>query len=95
MLFENSKIIGGERMSGGRFDYFYSKLNELIANIEYDYDLNKKIKLSKEERELKKLLIDLSSLFHDYEWWKSGDDLEEDFIKSFNKFKRKWLKKVK
>ena len=82
-------------MSGGRFDYFYSKLNEFIANIEYDYDLNKKIKLSTEERKLRKLLIDLSSLSHDYEWWKSGDNSEEDFIKSFNKFKRKWLKEVK
>ena len=82
-------------MSGGRFDYFYSKLNELIADIEYDYDLNKKIKLSTEERKLRKLLIDLSSLSHDYEWWKSGDNSEEDFIKSFNKFKRKWLKEAK
>ena len=82
-------------MSGGRFDYFYLRLNEFIMDIEYDYDLNKKIKLSTEERELKRLLIDLSSLFHDYEWWKSGDDSEEDFIKSFNKFKRKWLKVAK
>jgi len=82
-------------MSGGRFDYFYSKLNELIADIEYDYDLNKKIKLSTEERELKRLLIDLSSLFHDYEWWRSGDYSDDDFIKSFNKFKRKWLKEMK
>ena len=81
-------------MSGGRFDYFYLKLNALITDIEYDYDLNK-IKLSTEERELKRLLIDFSSLLHDYEWWKSGDDSEEDFIKSFNKFKRKWLKEMK
>ena len=82
-------------MSGGRFDYFYLKLNGLIMDIKYDYDLNKKVKLSIEERELKRLLIDLSSLFHDYEWWRGGDDSEEDFIKSFNKFKRKWLKEMK
>jgi hypothetical protein len=82
-------------MSGGRFDYFYSKLNGMIGDMEYDYDLNKKRKLSAEERILKRLLTDLSSLLHDYEWWKSGDDLEEDFIKSFNKFKRRWLKEVK
>jgi hypothetical protein len=84
--------VEGNNMSGGRFDYFYSKLNELLADIEYDYDLNKKIKLSTEERILKRLLTDLSSLLHDYEWWKSGDIDEKDFIKSFNKFKRKWLK---
>jgi len=82
-------------MSGGRFDYFYSKLNEMIGDMEYDYDLNKKIKLSAEERILKRFLTDLSSLLRDYEWWKSGDNLEEDFIKSFQKFKRKWLKEVK
>ena len=82
-------------MSGGRFDYFYSKLNEMLGDMEYDYDLNKKIKLSAEERILKRLLTDLSSLLHDYVWWKSGDDLEEDFIRSFIKFLKKWLKEVK
>lgn len=82
-------------MSGGRFNYFYSQLNELLGDMEYDYDLNKRIKLSAEERILKKLLIDLSSLLYDYEWWRSGDTLEEDFVKSFNKFQKKWLKEVK
>ena len=72
-------------MSGGAFEYFYYKLEE-IANLIYEHR-------SKEEIILSDLLRDLSEVLHDLEWYRSGDTDFEDFKKSFDKFKNKWLKK--
>ena len=65
-------------MSGGSFGYIYSKLDE-AAYLTHD-------------KEIKDLLIDLSELLHDKEWYFSGDFREEQYIKSLAKFKKKWFK---
>ncbi len=71
-------------MSGGRFEYFYLRLEELAKDIAPV--------TTEEERELSNLLLDLSAVLHDLEWWKSGDIGYEDFCETWIKFKKVWLK---
>jgi len=64
-------------MSGGSLDYFYYRLEEHAEDFG--------------DKELNDLVKDLAELFHDREWYLSGDTAEGDWIESRDKFKAKWF----
>ena len=66
-------------MSGGSYSYIYSKLSEECENRMYDAEMND-------------LIQDLCEVLHDLEWWQSADKSEEDYRKTVNAFKKKWLR---
>lgn len=66
-------------MSGGSYDYIYSKLEEQCEGRMYDAEMNDLIK-------------DLCKVLHDLEWWDSGDTSEEQYRTTLTKFKAKWFK---
>lgn len=65
-------------MSGGRFDYMYSQIQNMYEGSMGDY-------------ELEELLKDFTSLLHDLEWYKSGDYDGDDYRESVREFKNKWF----
>ena len=67
-------------MSGGSLDYFYSQLNDHIGDFK--------------DRELDELVEDLAELFHDREWYLSGDICEGAWNEARDKFKKKWFTEV-
>lgn len=69
-------------MSGGSYDYMYSRVEEEYVDRMFDLQLNTMMK-------------DLADLLHDLEWWQSGDYSEETYRESVNKFKKKWIKQTK
>ena len=71
-------------MSGGAFDYFYLRLEDVADQIYRE--------VSDEEKTLAELLRDLAKTLKALEWWKSGDTDFEDFKEEFDKFRAKWLK---
>ena len=71
-------------MSGGSFDYLYSRIEEASQKI---YE-----EKSKEEIEFSKLLKNVAELMHSIEWAYSGDTNIDDFKKDWNKFKAENLK---
>ncbi|TPF18009.1 hypothetical protein [Priestia megaterium] len=66
-------------MSGGYYDYKYFTLEDTYSG-------------EMEDKELNKLVEDLSELLHDLEWWKSGDYVEDDYRDTLKRFKDKWIK---
>ena len=66
-------------MSGGSYNYIYSRLSEECENRMYDAEMNDLIK-------------DLCILLHDLEWWQSCDSSEEKYRKTVSAFKKKWFK---
>lgn len=64
-------------MSGGSLDYFYCQLEEHCNDLG-DHELNELVK-------------DLVTLFHDREWYLSGDTCEGNWNKSRDAFKKKWF----
>lgn len=66
-------------MSGGSFDYEYSRIEDLYVGEMQDADLDEMMK-------------DLCKVLHDLEWWQSCDYSEEGYRKSANAFKQKWLR---
>lgn len=66
-------------MSGGSYDYIYSKLSNECEDNMYDAEMNDLIK-------------DLCEVLHDLEWWQSGDTSEERYRNTLTKFKTKWFK---
>lgn len=64
-------------MSGGSMNYAYRYLDDIADDVE--------------DKEIKDLLKDLSSLMHDLEWWKSGDYSSSDYYDSLAEFKKKWF----
>lgn len=71
-------------MSGGAFDYFYLRLEEFADQVYKER--------SEEEKIIADLCRDLAKVLEDLEWYRSGDTGYKDFKKSFDKFKKKWLK---
>ena len=67
-------------MSGGSLDYFYFQLQEHAGDFE--------------DRELNELVTDLAQLFHDREWYLSGDTCEGSWKEAREKFKEKWFTEV-
>lgn len=66
-------------MSGGSLGYFYSRLNDHVGDLG--------------DKELDSLVKDLVELFHDREWYLSGDTGEGDWRESRDRFKEKWFTK--
>lgn len=67
-------------MSGGSLDYFYCQLREHVGDFG--------------DRELDELVDDLADLFHDREWYLSGDYGKGDWNEARDKFKQKWFTDV-
>lgn len=65
-------------MSGGSMDYMFSTIENYAEHLK-DY---KMIDLAK----------DLAKVFHDCEWFESGDISEGEYNKSILNFKEKWFK---
>lgn len=66
-------------MSGGAFDYSYHRVEEAGDDFE-SFDV-----------EICELLHDLADLYHDLEWWQSGDYSEKQFNDALAEFKNKWF----
>lgn len=64
-------------MSGGCYEYFYIKLQDFENEMQ--------------DREMDDLIVDLAEVFHDLEWWQSGDSSEGVYREQVKKFKDKWL----
>lgn len=64
-------------MSGGSLNYFYNQLEAHIGDFG--------------DKELDNLVADLSELFHDREWYLSGDTGIGDWNEARDKFKDKWF----
>ena len=67
-------------MSGGSLDYFYGRLEEHIGDFG--------------DKELDELVKDLAELFHDREWFLSGDTGEGTWREARDEFKHKWFSEV-
>lgn len=65
-------------MSGGSYNYIYSKLKSECEGAMYDVEMNDMIE-------------DLCNVLHDLEWWQSGDSSEAEYRETLAKFKRKWF----
>ena len=66
-------------MSGGSYNYIYSRLLNECGGQMYDAEMNDLIK-------------DICDVLHDLEWWQSGDISEEDYRQTLISFKKKWFK---
>ena len=64
-------------MSGGSLDYFYCQLQDHVGDFK--------------DKELDDLVSDLADLFHDREWYLSGDYGEGEWNEARDKFKQKWF----
>lgn len=64
-------------MSGGSLDYFYSQLQYHAGDFQ--------------DKELDELVADLAELFHDREWFLSGDTCEGEWNEARDRFKQKWF----
>ena len=64
-------------MSGGSLDYFYCQLGDHVGDFK--------------DKELDDLVKDLAELFHDREWYLSGDYGEGAWNEARDKFKQKWF----
>lgn len=64
-------------MSGGSLDYFYCSLEDHTGDFG--------------DKELDELVKDLAKLFHDREWFLSGDTCEGAWREAKDNFKKKWF----
>lgn len=69
-------------MSGGSYSYIYETVLRECEDRMHDEDMDE-------------LIVDLSKVLHDLEWWQSGDYLENDYRKTLEWFKKKWLTESK
>lgn len=69
-------------MSGGSYNYMYSRIEYEYAGKMHDSQLNA-------------MMNDLCELLHDLEWWQSCDCSEETYRESVKKFKKKWFRQTK
>lgn len=67
-------------MSGGHLNYFYSQLAEHIGDFG--------------DRELDDLVKDLVELFHEREWYLSGDTGKGSWREARDEFKAKWFTEI-
>lgn len=65
-------------MSGGSFNYMYARILDNYYNEMQDCEMND-------------LIMDLCAVLHDLEWWQSGDYGEDEYRKSVEDFKKKWI----
>lgn len=69
-------------MSGGSYNYMYSRINDEYVGRMHDLQLDEMMK-------------DLVDLLHDLEWWQSCDCDEKRYREAVIKFKKKWFKQTK
>lgn len=69
-------------MSGGSYNYMYSRIEYEYAGRMHDSQLNA-------------MMVDLCELLHDLEWWQSCDCDEKRYREAVTKFKKKWFKQTK
>lgn len=67
-------------MSGGSFDYMYSKILDTYKGELHD-------------QELEEMLEDFCGLLKALEWWQSCDKSEEQYGMAVHEFKQKWLER--
>ncbi len=65
-------------MSGGSRNYLYWKIESEYVGKMYDSELNE-------------MVSDIVNLFHDVEWYESGDISEEGYKETVRAFKKKWF----
>lgn len=65
-------------MSGGSFNYQYARLENYYASRMLDAELDE-------------MIIDLSKVLHDLEWYTDGDISEDTYRETVLDFKRKWF----
>lgn len=69
-------------MSGGSYNYMYSRIEDEYAGRMHDSQLNA-------------MMNDLCELLHDLEWWQSSDTGEDTYRMAVTEFKKKWFKQTK
>ena len=67
-------------MSGGSFDYMYSKIRDTYKGELHD-------------QELEEMLEDFCEVLKALEWWQSCDRSEESYAKAVHEFKQNWLER--
>ena len=72
-------------MGGGHFDYQDKQLKNDMFGYEHEY------KNPLEDREISNLVFDVLTLLHVFDYYKSGDTGEENYLTAKDKFKKKWL----
>ena len=65
-------------MSGGSYDYMYSRIEDYYVGHMKDIELND-------------LMKDIVELLHDLEWADSADISDESYFETVIKFKNKWF----
>lgn len=69
-------------MSGGSYNYMYSRINDEYEGRMHDFQLDEMMK-------------DLVKVLHDLEWWQSCDTGEDTYRRTVTEFKKKWFKQTK
>lgn len=69
-------------MSGGSYNYMYSRINDEYVGRMHDLQLDAMMK-------------DLVEVLHDLEWWQSCDCDEKRYREAVTKFKKKWFRQTK
>ncbi len=65
-------------MSGGYMNYICFQIEEEAVHLQ--------------DSEMEALARDLATVYHDAEWWHSGDIEEDSYRDTVRKFKKKWFK---
>lgn len=73
-------------MSGGRFNYADSQLKNEIFGWMEDKPHN-----VFEDKEISELVWDVLDLIHEYDWYASGDNCKDTYLKAKAEFKKKWF----
>lgn len=66
-------------MSGGSYNYIYGRIEDDLVGRMFDPELNA-------------MMQDIAHLCYELEWWQSGDISEEQYRKTVDGFKKKWLR---
>lgn len=72
-------------MSGGYFNYVDSELKSVI------FGWTNKYSNKFEDKEISELVWDVLDLIHEYDWYISGDNCRDTYLKAKREFKKKWL----
>ena len=73
-------------MGGGHFDY----VDKQLKNDMFGYDHENKNPM--EDMEISNIVYDVLTLLHVFDYYKSGDTGEENYLIAKDKFKKKWLR---
>ena len=91
-------------MSGGHWEYendnacsqiFAWDINPVYGLGQKNHQINSTIAMQlnpMEDVEISDLVYDVFCLLHSYDWYRSGDNMEETYRKDVEYFKEKWFK---